>query len=137
MHSAYLRGSCLERNIIDNDTMDIDMVIVHENDLVKPTILVISKNRLGATAIVNDARQLTGIFTDGDLRRMLEKHSNFDGLRIKEVMTKAPKTIAKGEYAIRALNIMRQYNVSQLIVMDKDEVAGFVHFSDLLNEGIV
>ena len=138
--ARYHPGGSLGKQLylkVDDIYPKNELPIVHENDLVKSTILVISEMRLGATAIVNDARQLTGIFTDGDLRRMLEKHSSFEGLKVGEVMTKAPKTIAKGEYAIHALNVMREFSINQLIVMDEDEIAGFIHISDLLNEGIV
>lgn len=138
--ARYHPGGSLGKQLylkVDDIYPKNELPIVHENDLVKSTILVISEMRLGATAIVNDARQLTGIFTDGDLRRMLEKHSSFEGLKVGEVMTKAPKTIAKGEYAIHALNVMREFSINQLIVMDENEIAGFIHISDLLNEGIV
>ena len=111
--------------------------IVQENDLVKATILVISKKRLGAAAVVDNDGHLTGIFTDGDLRRMLEKHADFHELRVGEVMSKSPKTIEKGEYAIRALKLMHEFDINQLIVMDGQKVEGFIHISDLLNEGIV
>jgi len=123
--------------IVDDIYPKNELPVVNENDLVKATILVISKKRLGAAAVVNNAGHLVGIFTDGDLRRMLEKHTDFQNLRVEEVMTKSPKTINKGEYAIRALNVMREHDINQLIVMDADQVAGFIHISDLLNEGIV
>ena len=111
--------------------------VVQENDLVKATILVISKKRLGAAAVVDNKGHLTGIFTDGDLRRMLEKHADFQKIRVGEVMSKSPKTIEKGEYATRALKLMRKFDINQLIVMDGRKVEGFIHISDLLNEGIV
>ena len=114
-----------------------ELPVVQENDLVKATILVISKKRLGAAAVVDNDGHLTGIFTDGDLRRMLEKHADFQKLSVREVMSKSPKTIEKGEYATRALKLMREFDINQLIVMDGRKVEGFIHISDLLNEGIV
>ena len=138
--ARYHPGGSLGKQLylkVDDIYPKNELPIVQENDLVKATILVISKKRLGAAAVVNDTGQLVGIFTDGDLRRMLEKHTSFQDLTVGQVMTKAPKTINKGEYAIRALNVMREFDINQLIVMDNDQVAGFIHISDLLNEGIV
>lgn len=114
-----------------------ELPIVRQTDLVKESILTISKKRLGAAAVVNDNEELVGIFTDGDLRRMLEKYDDFSALEIGQVMTHNPKTIEKGEYAIRALNEMREHDINQLIIVDNQKVVGFLHISDLINEGII
>lgn len=138
--ARYHPGGSLGKQLylkVDDIYPKNELPIVRDTDLVKATILVISKKRLGAAAVVNEAGHLVGIFTDGDLRRMLEKHSNFENLTVGGVMTRSPKTINKGEYAIRALNVMREYEINQLVVMDQDQIVGFIHISDLLNEGIV
>ncbi|GGZ41195.1 D-arabinose 5-phosphate isomerase [Echinicola pacifica] len=100
-------------------------------------IIEISGKRLGATAVWNQEFLLQGIVTDGDLRRMLENHTELKGLTAKDIMTKNPKTIQKSEYAVRALNLMKQYNITQLVVMDQSKVAGFIHIHDIMKEGIV
>lgn len=138
--ARYHPGGSLGKQLylkVDDIYPKNELPIVQENDLVKATILVISKKRLGAAAVVDNDGHLTGIFTDGDLRRMLEKYADFQKLRVGEVMSKSPKTIEKGEYAIRALNLMREFDINQLIVMDGHKVEGFIHISDLLNEGIL
>lgn len=139
--AKYHPGGSLGKQLylrVDDIYPKNELPIVQETDLVKDSILVISKKRLGAAAVVNTQNELVGIFTDGDLRRMLEKHDDFSSIKIGEVMTSNPKTINKGEYAIRALNKMRQHDINQLIVVDQQkQVAGFLHISDLLNEGIV
>lgn len=138
--ARYHPGGSLGKQLyltVDDIYPKNELPVVKETDLVKSAILVISKKRLGAAAVVNEAGHLTGVFTDGDLRRMLEKHSTFENLAIGEVMTKSPKTIEKGEYAIRALNVMREFEINQLIVMDGEQIVGFIHVGDLLNEGIV
>lgn len=114
-----------------------EVPLVDEDMLIRESIVIISQKRLGAAAVVNESKELLGIFTDGDLRRMLEKHSDFSRLRIKEVMTANPVTIDKGEYAIRALNVMRKHDINQLIVVQGKKVVGFLHINDLINEGIV
>jgi arabinose-5-phosphate isomerase len=68
---------------------------------------------------------------------MLEKDMSFEARTVGEVMSKHPKTIAKGEFAIRAMNQMRQYSINHLVVLDDEKIVGFIHIQDLVNEGIV
>lgn len=138
--AKYHPGGALGKQLylkVDDIYPKNELPIVNDTDLVKASILIISKNRLGAAAVVNKKQELIGIFTDGDLRRMLEKHNDFSSLTIGAVMTHNPKTIEKGEYAIRALNEMREHDINQLIVVQGKKVVGFLHISDLINEGIV
>lgn len=125
----YLKvGDVLSKGIIP---------VVPEDAGLTEVIIEISGKRLGATA-VNDAEgNLTGIITDGDLRRMLEKTLDIQALKAKDIMTVSPKTISKDEFAIRALNQMRNFNITQLVAMDGEKIAGFVHIHDLMKEGIV
>ena len=87
--------------------------------------------------MVETNNKLAGIITDGDIRRMLQHHSNLAELKAKDVMSIKPKTIGKSEFATRALEVMQQGNISQLVVVDDEVVVGFVHLHDLLKEGIV
>jgi arabinose-5-phosphate isomerase len=100
-------------------------------------IMEISSKRLGATAVVNQTGKLVGIITDGDLRRMLQHRTDLSTVRAEEIMTVNPKTISKAEFAIRALNKMKEYNITQLVAMDGENIAGFIHIHDLMKEGIV
>ncbi len=77
------------------------------------------------------------MITDGDLRRMLQKEPDLVRLRATDIMTTNPKTIFKDEFAIRALNQMKQFNITQLVAMDGNRIMGFVHIHDLMKEGIV
>ena len=110
---------------------------VGADSLLKDVILEISSKRLGATAVVDDQNHLLGIVTDGDLRRMLEKGGDINLLKAKDIMTRGPKTIDRDEFAVKALQIMQEKNITQLVVMDGEKVAGFIHLHDLLKEGIV
>ena len=103
----------------------------------KSVILEISAGRLGATAVLDADKNLQGIITDGDLRRMLNHNPSWDNLLAKDVMTPSPKTIPKGSFASTALQLMQESNITQLIVTDGPAVSGFVHLHDLLKEGIV
>jgi len=103
----------------------------------KEVIFEISSKRLGATAVVNGDKKLVGIITDGDLRRMLETRNSVADLKATDIMTKNPTTIERDEYATRALQIMQEKSITQLVVMNVGSIAGFVHLHDLVREGIV
>jgi len=107
------------------------------DDNIKTVIYEISSKRLGATAVLNANNRLAGIITDGDLRRMLEKNILIEELKAKDIMTSDPKTTQKDTLAIEAFNIMKNNNITQLLVMDGEEYAGVVHLHDILKEGIV
>lgn len=109
---------------------------VAPTDTLQKVIVEISSKRLGVTA-VSDNKQLVGIITDGDLRRMLEKTSNFEGLTAKDIMTCSPKTIAPNILAVGALEMMQNNNITQLIVAENNTYLGVIHLHDLLKEGIV
>lgn len=110
---------------------------VPENASVKDTILEISSKRLGAAAVENEDGLLTGVVTDGDLRRMMEKHDDISNLKARDIMSKLPKTIDASEYAVKALNMMQANNIAQLIVVREKKLVGFIHLHDILREGIV
>jgi sugar isomerase, kpsF/gutQ family len=105
---------------------------------IRPVILAMSKGRLGAVAIVDDEEHLLGIITDGDLRRMMEKYEDVDGLTAKDIMSKSPKTISEEELAYNAYRMMEQNSITQLVVIDRENhYKGMVHIHDILREGVV
>ena len=110
---------------------------VSPETLVRDAILEISSKRLGCTAVIDGNENLLGIITDGDLRRMLQKEVNLEKIKAKDIMTLNPKRVEKDEFAVKALQIMQQSNITQLVVVDGTKVAGFIHLHDLLKEGIV
>lgn len=110
---------------------------VHLNATVKELLLEITSKRLGATAVVDDNNQLVGIITDGDVRRMLNKYDSFQGIQAKDIMTANPKTIDGNEFAVNALKLLQDKNITQVIVMEENVYKGFLHIHDLLREGIV
>ena len=75
--------------------------------------------------------------TDGDIRRMLNKNSTIDGLNAADMMTVSPKFIDKNELAVNALEILRENNITQILVGTETKFEGFVHLHDLLKEGII
>ncbi|GMQ24366.1 KpsF/GutQ family sugar-phosphate isomerase [Algoriphagus sp. oki45] len=111
--------------------------VVSEDAGLAKVIVEISGKRLGATAVLDIAGNLKGIITDGDLRRMLQKSLDIANLKARDIMTVNPKTIDADEFAIRALNLMRNHNITQLVALDQGKIAGFIHIHDLMKEGIV
>lgn len=111
---------------------------VNESATLKEIIIEISSKRLGATAVLEkDNGRLTGIITDGDLRRMLNNFESLHNITARTIMTAAPLTIEANEYAVAALNIMQQKNITQLIVTKSGKFEGFIHLHDLLKEGLI
>jgi len=100
-------------------------------------IIEMTNKRLGVTAVINNAGQLAGVITDGDLRRMLEKTNNFENIQAGHIMTENPKTIAASELAVTALELMRTNAIMQILVVDGDEYKGVVHLHDLVKEGLI
>lgn len=112
--------------------------IVRENAMLKDVIYEISSKRLGVTTVVNTDGVLKGIVTDGDLRRLLEKRRDIFEITASEIMSKNPKTIDKDELAAKALQIMEQYSITSLLIVDgKNSPTGIVHLHDLLKAGVV
>lgn len=103
---------------------------------VKEVIVEISKKMLGVTAVLEND-QVVGIVTDGDIRRMLNKHENIGGLTAKDIMTSNPKHVSPNILAIKALEIMQEQGISQLLVLDENDYLGVIHIHNLINEGII
>jgi arabinose-5-phosphate isomerase len=116
---------------------DNEKPVVFEEDLLDKVIVEISGKRLGATAVLDKSKQLVGVITDGDLRRMLERKEDFSKLRARDLMSAGPKTISADDFAVKALNVMQENNISQLIVVEEGAVIGFVHIHNLIKEGII
>ncbi|HXA01260.1 MAG TPA: CBS domain-containing protein, partial [Cytophagaceae bacterium] len=110
---------------------------VKDDAKIKDIIMEISSKRLGVAAVINKKKELIGVITDGDLRRMLNKHKDISSIKASDIMTKSPKTIDADEYAVNALKMMQDKNITQLIVVKNNKLAGFVHIHDLLKEGLV
>jgi len=86
---------------------------------------------------VLDKGELVGVITDGDLRRMLESHSNVEGVKAGEIMSKNPRTIEAESLVSDALDVMRSNNITQLLVTHQGQYAGVIHLHDILREGII
>ena len=111
--------------------------IVEENTTFQKTIAIISEKKLGTAIIINNSGEMTGVLTDGDIRRILLKYENTSGLLAKDVMTRNPKTIKKNDLAAKALNIMEKHSITSLVVCDEENhPEGMIHIHDLLKAGV-
>ncbi len=109
---------------------------ISPNASVKDVIIEISKNRLGAVVVIENDKIL-GIITDGDIRRMLEKNSNIGHITAADLMHRNPKKIDKNELALLALEMIKENNITQLLVTKDEKYYGIIHMHDLLQEGII
>lgn len=109
---------------------------VLENASLKEVILEMTRKRMGVTAVITGQGNLLGIITDGDLRRMLERNG-LDHIMAKDIMTSNPKTIAPSEMAVNALGLMRQYEITHLVVTDNHTYLGMIQLHDLVKEGLI
>lgn len=103
----------------------------------RETIVSISGSRLGMTVVIDENDHILGVITDGDLRRMLEKSESLDGIQAKDIMTLAPKTIEPGALATEALNVLRIFDITQLVVASGQQYLGVLHLHDLVREGLL
>ncbi len=110
--------------------------VVAPTSSIKTVIMEISEKRLGVTAVV-DNNKVIGIITDGDIRRMLNKTETISGLTAQDIMTKNPKMIKSTDMVSDALNILEDFSITQLVVVDDFEYKGVLHLHDILKEGII
>lgn len=120
------------------DVIDINVrPYVKKDETIPNTIINISQNRLGATAVLDEKGELLGIITDGDVRRMLEKGKPLDALKAQDIMSVNPKKIDINDMAVNAFDIMQKNKITSVVVMQEGKYIGLVHIHDILREGIV
>lgn len=111
--------------------------IAKETDSFADVIKLISEKKLGMAMIVNSEGILTGVITDGDIRRALIKYQNISSLLVKDVMSVNPKHISQKDYGASALNLMEKFSITALAVVDENKKPiGVIHIHDLLKAGV-
>lgn len=137
--AKYHPGGALGKKLLlrVSDMLDTtNKPIVASDSTIKNVIIEISEKRLGVTAVIENEKVI-GIITDGDIRRMLNKTENISGLTAQDIMTKNPKTIKSTDMVSDALNILEDFSITQLVVVDNGEYKGVIHLHDILKEGII
>lgn len=134
-HPGGALGKRLYLHVIDlceqNEKPSVDI-----NAPLKDIIYEISSKRLGATAVLENGN-LVGIITDGDIRRLIEKTDILTGITAKDMVVRNAKSIEGDEMAVNALNVIREHNISQILVTQQGNYAGMVHLHDLIREGLI
>lgn len=101
-------------------------------------VVEMTRGRIGMTAVVDDSRRVLGIFTDGDLRRTLEKRVDFSTARIAALMTPSARTIAPDALAVEAVHLMETHKVNQLLVVDAGgQLVGALNMHDLFRAKVI
>lgn len=139
LHPGGVLGRRLLYRVEDLMHVGDEIPWVREETLLRDAIYVISSKRLGVTGVVDAEGSLVGVITDGDLRRGLEKKPDLLNRQARELMTRNPKRICKGELAARALRIMEQHAITSLFVVESEgekKAVGILHIHDLLKAGI-
>jgi len=112
--------------------------MVHEDAMLSDAILEISKKGVGMTAIVDTEQRVLGIYTDGDLRRTLEKKLDLNATRVRSVMSIKPRCISPDALAAEAVRVMEQHNISQMLVVDEQhQLVGALNMHDLLHAKVI
>jgi len=135
-------GGSLGRRLLlhVSDIMHTDEAIpaVHKDDSLKAALLEMSKKGLGMTAVVESDNTVIGIYTDGDLRRTLDKDIDIHQAKIAEVMTANCKTLPANILAAEALNRMQQYSINDLLIVDdNNKLIGALNMQDMLKAGVI
>ncbi len=114
-----------------------DLPVAAENDSFNKVVEIITAHKLGMAMILNSKGELSGVLTDGDIRRTLMKYGNTSNLIIKDVMTVEPKRINPAAYGASALHLMEKYSITALAVVDENnKPVGVIHIHDLLKAGV-
>ena len=97
-----------------------------------------TRARMGITAVLDNDGRIVGIFTDGDLRRTLQKGIRVEGTTIAQVMSRGPRTITAEKLAVEAVQIMEEHKVNQLLVVDeKQRLIGALNMHDLFRAKVI
>ena len=120
--------------------------IMHEGDQIpvvtadktlQDALIEMTQKGLGMTTIMSDDAKLVGIFTDGDLRRIIDLKVDFATTSVSDVMSEDPKTVPQNMLAAEALTIMEKASITALIVEEEDHITGVLHLHDILKAGVI
>ena len=132
-HPGGKLGSILKK-VADLMHTGIEMPILEENSNMQAVLLEMTSKRLGCVGFINQTGELTGILTDGDLRRCLS--ADILNMKAVELMTKNPKTITPEAMTAEALKLMHDKKITNLFVVENKKPVGVIHIHDLLNNGV-
>lgn len=137
-HPGGTLGRRLLTHVADVMRRGADVPSVRDTASLREAVHEMSRGRLGMTAIVDGAGRIVGIFTDGDLRRALDKVADFSAAGIADVMTPGPRTIRPEALAVEAVQLMERHKINQLVVVDDgDKLVGALNMHDLFRAKVI
>ena len=116
-----------------------DIPFINENSGMKKALGIITKKKLGLLIAISKNKQTTGIITDGQIRRSIQKETNLKDLKVRDIMTKNPVSVDKETLAVKALSIMSEKKITSLCVhknLNKKKTIGILHIRHILNANI-
>ena len=136
-HPGGALGRRLLTKVRDVMGTGTQLPVVRHGVLVRDALFSITSKGYGATCVVDGDGLLIGIFTDGDLRRLMEKRGvDAFGVRIEDAMTKSPRTIGPDSLAAEAVRLMEQHEINVLVALEGGRPVGMIHIHELLRAGI-
>jgi arabinose-5-phosphate isomerase len=137
-HPGGALGRRLLLHVSDVMRRGDDLPMVQPGTPLTEGLLEMSRKRLGFTAVVDEAGRVAGIFTDGDLRRALDRDLDVHATTMAEVMTRGPRSIGPHELAAEAVLMMEKHSVNGLLVLDESgRLVGALNVHDLLRAGVM
>jgi len=137
-HPGGRLGRRLLTHVADVMRRGPEVPSVADTASLRQAVLEMSRGRMGMTAVVDSADRLRGIFTDGDLRRALDKVTDFAAATVVDVMTPAPRAIRPEALAVEAVQLMERHKINQLLVVDDQErVVGALNMHDLFRAKVI
>lgn len=137
-HPGGALGKRLLLNVEHIMHKDHHVPVVSTSTLLKDALVEMTQKKLGMTTVIDIEGKLAGIFTDGDVRRAFDCHSDIHTTRIEQVMTRQPKVIPTDMLAAEALHLMESHKITSLVVVDPEKrPVGIVHIHDILRAGIL
>ena len=101
-------------------------------------LLEITSKRMGMTVVIDDSQKVVGIFTDGDLRRLIEKGADLRNFKARDVMHGHPRTIRLDALAVEAAELMEQYRITSILVTDDaGHLCGAINTNDLMRAKVI
>src|SRR5688500_2267701 len=137
-HPGGTLGRRLLTHVADVMRKGADMPAVRDGATFKQAVLEMSRGRMGMTAVLGGEGEVLGIFTDGDLRRALDKVIDFEATLVRKIMTAAPRTIRPEALAVEAVQLMERHKVNQLLVVDeRGRLVGALNMHDLVRATVL
>jgi arabinose-5-phosphate isomerase len=137
-HPGGALGRRLLTHVKDVMRSGDEVPVVKDNASMRDAMLEMTRGRIGMTAVVDRDHRVLGVFTDGDLRRTLDRVDDFRQATLSEVMSKNPRTISPDKLAVEAVKLMEDFKVNQLLVVDAGgKLVGALNMHDLFRAKVL